>query len=66
MTPKYPDITVPLTGTDGNAYAVLGQVLRALRRAGVSTEARDAFMQEATAGTYDQLLQVVMQWVEVT
>ena len=26
MTPKYPDITVQLTGTDGNAFAVLGQV----------------------------------------
>jgi hypothetical protein len=46
MTPKYPAITVPLTGTDGNAYAVLGQVLRALRRAGVSTEEQDAFVAE--------------------
>jgi hypothetical protein len=65
MTPKFPDITVPLTGTDGNAFAVLGQVNRALRQAGVSAEARQTFMAEATAGTYDQLLQVVMQWVEV-
>jgi hypothetical protein len=65
MTPKYPAITVPLTGTDGNAYAVLGQVLRALRRAGVSKAERDAFVQEATAGDYDGLLQTVMRWVEV-
>jgi len=65
MVPKYPDITVPLTGTDGNAFAVLGTVNRALRQAGVSQTERDAFLQEATAGDYDALLQVVMQWVEV-
>jgi hypothetical protein len=65
MTPKNPGISVLLTGTDGNAYAVLGQVLRALRRAGVSTAERDAFVQEATAGDYDALLQTAMQWVEV-
>lgn len=28
MIPKYPDIRVQLTGTDGNAYAVLGKVTR--------------------------------------
>ena len=65
MTPKYPDITVQLTGTDGNAFAVLGAVLAALRQAGVPAEERKAFQQEATAGTYDQLLRVVMRWVEV-
>jgi hypothetical protein len=66
MVPKYPDITVQLTGTDGNAYAVLGKVSQALRQAGVSPAERDAFMAEATQGSYDHLLQVVMQWVEVT
>ena len=66
MVPKYPDITVQLTGTDDNAFAVLGQVTQALRRAGVSPEDREAFMQESTAGDYDSLLQVVMRWVEVS
>jgi hypothetical protein len=66
MVPKYPEITVQLTGTDGNAFAVLGKVTQALRRAGVSPAERDAFMAEATAGGYDGLLQVVMRWVEVS
>jgi hypothetical protein len=66
MVPKYPDITVQLTGTDGNAFAVLGKVNRALRQAGIPAEAREAFMAEATAGDYDALLRVVMQWVVVT
>ena len=58
--PKYPDITVPLTGTDGNAFAVLGKVSRALRQAGVSQAERDAFTQEETASDYDRLLQTIM------
>ena len=66
MVPKYPNITVPLTGTDGNAFAVLGKVSRALRQAGVPAEERDAFLAEATQGSYDVLLQVVMHWVDVT
>jgi hypothetical protein len=30
--PKFPDVEVQLSGEDGNAYAVLGRVSRALRR----------------------------------
>jgi hypothetical protein len=66
MVPKYPDIRVQLTGKDGNAYNLLGLVNRALRQAGISQAERDAFRQEATAGNYDNLLRVVMQWVDVT
>jgi hypothetical protein len=66
MIPKYPDITVQLTGTDGNAFAVLGKVSRALRQAGVPDDERQAFMAEATQGNYDHLLQVVWHWVDVT
>ena len=35
---RYPNIKAKLTGTDGNAYAILGRVLRALREAGVDEE----------------------------
>jgi hypothetical protein len=66
MTPKHPDITVQLTGTDGNAFAVLGKVRQALRQAGISTEEQQAFLQEATTGDYDALLRTIMRWVEVT
>lgn len=65
MTVKYPDIKITLVGTDGNAFAVLGKTTGALRRAGVSKEQRDEFMKAATSGSYDHLLQTVMQWVEV-
>jgi hypothetical protein len=65
MVPKYPDITVQLTHEDGNAFAVLGKVSRALRQAGVPDDERQAFMAEATGGDYEGLLQTIMRWVEV-
>lgn len=34
MIPKYPDITVTLTGRDGNAFAILGRCRAAARAAG--------------------------------
>ena len=66
MQPKYPHITVKLTGTDGNAWAVLGKINEALRNGGVPKAEQDAFFDEATSGDYDHLLQTAMQWVEVT
>lgn len=64
-TVKYPEIEVQLSGQDGNAFAIMGTVSRALRRAGVSKEERDAYFAEATSGDYDHLLRVTMDWVEV-
>lgn len=64
-TVKYPHITVELVGKDGNAFAVLGTVTRALRRAKVPQVEIDAFMTEATSGDYNHLLGTVMRTVEV-
>jgi hypothetical protein len=63
--PKYPQVRVQLTGNDGNAFAVLGAVTRAMQRAGIDKTDRDAFLAEATAGDYDHLLATAMRWVEV-
>jgi hypothetical protein len=62
---KYPKIKVRLTGQDGNAFMVLGLVRRAMKKAGLSQEEIKAFMDEATSGNYDHLLQTAMQWVDV-
>jgi hypothetical protein len=65
MTTKYPDIEVQLSGEDGNAFAIIGRVRQALRRADVSTEEIDEFTEEATAGDYDHVLQTCFKWVTV-
>lgn len=57
--------TVTLSGTDGNAYAIMGKVGRELRRAGYTEEQRNQYIEEATAGDYDNLIQVTMKWVNV-
>ena len=64
-TPKYPGITVQLSGTDGNAFSILGKVHSALRKAGVPKEIRDAFSSQVIIRDYDHLLQTVMEWVVV-
>lgn len=63
---KYPDIEVQLTGTDGNAFAIIGKVAKALRRAGVSKEVEEQFIDEATAGDYNHVIATAMRWVEVS
>lgn len=63
--PKYPEITVRLTGENGNAFNILGICLRAMRQAGLSKEERDAFQAEATSGNYDHLLATCMEWFKV-
>ena len=64
-SPKYPEVEVQLTGEDGNAFAILARVDRALRRAGVSREERQAVRAQAVDGDYDHLLWFVsrMVWV---
>jgi len=61
---KYPEIEVNLIGRDGNAFAILGEVSKALRKAGHNNEI-DAFMKEATSGDYNHLLRTSMKWVTV-
>ena len=62
---KYPDITVVLVGKDGNAFAILGRMRAAMKRAEVLQIEIDRFMDETKSGDYDHLLQTCMEWVNV-
>ena len=64
-TTKYPEITVQLSGADGNAFAVIGSVSRALRQAGVSAADIGLYNAESMSGDYDHLLRTAMAWVNV-
>jgi hypothetical protein len=63
--PKYPEVRVKLVGGDGNAFTVLGHVIRAMRITRLSDDEIRQFREEATAGDYDHLLRTVMRYVEV-
>lgn len=56
---------VKLVGEDGNAFAIMGRVANALKRAGYSQEEIKRYIDEATAGDYNHLLAVTMKRVEV-
>jgi len=64
LNAKYPEIEVQLTGEDGNAFAIIGAVTKALRRAGHGDDVQ-AFINEAMAGDYDHFLRTAMAWVDV-
>ena len=65
MEIRYPNVTVQLTGEDGNAFSIMGRVGKSLKRAGVSAEEVAKFYKEAQSGDYDHLLQTCMKWVNV-
>jgi hypothetical protein len=54
-----------LTGTDGNAFAIMGAASAALRKAGRASEVK-TYQAEAMSGDYDNLLAVTMRWFDVS
>lgn len=62
---RYPEVVVELTGRDGNAFAIMATVSRALRRAGVSEDEILAYREESQRGDYSDLLATALRWVLV-
>jgi len=63
---KYENIEVQLVGMDGNAFSIMGRVIKALKDANVSQNDIDEFIKEATSYDYDNLLTTVAKWVNVS
>ena len=63
--PKFPNVTVELTGINGNAFSILAACKTAARKEGVPGSKIEAFIKEAMSGDYDHLLQTCMEWFEV-
>jgi hypothetical protein len=62
---KYPEVEVQLSGNDGNAFAIMGAVQKALKRHGVDKSEIDEYIHDSMSGDYNHLLQVAMAWVTV-
>ena len=60
---KYPEVEVQIVGEDGNAFAIVGAVRKALRQAGAPRDELMAFTKEATGGA--NVLKAAMRWVNV-
>ena len=55
-----------LTDTDGNVFVLAARVIRALKNAGQTAEAETVATRLRTCQSYDQRLQLFMEYVEVT
>ena len=62
---KYPNVVVKLTGNDGNAFMIMGNVQKAMQKARISQDEIKEYVDEAMAGDYNHLLQVTMRTVGV-
>lgn len=57
--------TVQLTGEDGNVFSIIGRVSKALRCAGLVDEAKEFTRKALNSGSYDEVLQLCFDYVEV-
>lgn len=66
--PKGEFVTKPnckLIGTDSNVFAIIGTVRRTLRRAGQEDRAKEFTERAMTSSSYDDVLALVFDYVEV-
>ena len=54
-----------LVGTDGNVFAIIGNVRRALRLAGLNSRATEFVQKAFAAGSYDEVLGLCTEYVDV-
>jgi len=55
-----------LIGGDGNVFVLIGNASRALKRVGLPEQASEMTDKCFRAGSYDQVLQIIMEYVEVS
>ncbi len=66
MNRKQTGIKVPLIGTDGNIFSILAKVRNHMRKGGIEQARIERFTEEVEASeSYDEALQIVMEYVEV-
>jgi hypothetical protein len=63
MSVKYPQVNVQLVGMDGNAFSIIGNVVRAMKKAKLYDEASEFSKAAFASESYDALLRLVMETV---
>ena len=57
---------VKLTGQDGNVFNLMGICSKALKKAGYPKKATEMTDKVFSAGSYDEALQIMMKYVDVS
>lgn len=63
---KFDDVHVQLSGEDGNVFAIIARVSKAMKKAGYIDEAYVFCKAAAEADSYDAVLRLCMQTVDVS
>ena len=61
----YPDITVQLTGQDGNVFNLIGIVQAAVRRVHGDDAAKEVYRKATSCSSYNEVLIYLMKTVNV-
>ena len=56
--------TVKLVGEDGNVFNIIGIVTRALKKAGYPEKAEEFKTRAMSSGSYEEVLQLLFEYVE--
>lgn len=54
-----------LIGEDGNIFYILGRVSRVLKESGRDNQAKECSDRVMAAGSYDEALRIVMEYVDI-
>jgi len=54
-----------LVGVDGNAFAVMGYVLKAMKECKMSKEEQSDYQTKAMSGDYDNLLAISVEMIDI-
>ncbi len=67
-TVRFPEaiVAIELDGPQGNAFAVIGTCMRAMREVGATSHDISKFQAEAISGDYEHALDVCREWVDFT
>ena len=57
--------TVELIGQDGNVFSIIGQISKALKRAGRREDAAEFTQRAFACGSYNEVLRLVFEYCEV-
>ncbi len=58
-------VKIDLKGPEGNAFAILNKVLKEMEKGGVSKECINRYRREALLGSYENLLKVTREFVDL-
>jgi hypothetical protein len=62
MAARYPEVLVRLDGA-GDDFRIIGQVTKAMRRAGIAEQEIETFCDEAISGHDHDLLRICGRWI---